>query len=78
MAERKGLTYALDFPNAFKIEWIKIVLSIIHDHFVWLENGPTKITKRIIQYVIGYPTLDRPKTIKSDAKEVIKKNNGVV
>ena len=22
IVERKGLTYALDFPNVFKIEWI--------------------------------------------------------
>ena len=27
IVEKKGLTYALDFPTAFKIEWIKIVLS---------------------------------------------------
>ena len=47
--ERKGLTHALDFPNVFKIEWIKIVVRKIHDHSVRLENGPTKITKRIIQ-----------------------------
>ena len=47
--EKKGLTHALDFPNVFKMEWIKIVLRKIHDHSIWLENGPTKITKRIIQ-----------------------------
>ena len=29
--EKKGLTRVLDFPTAFKIEWIKIILSRIHD-----------------------------------------------
>ena len=47
--ERKGLTHCLYFPNVFKMEWIKILLSRIHDHSIWLENGLTKITKRIIQ-----------------------------
>ena len=27
IVERKGLTYALNFPTVFKREWIKIVLS---------------------------------------------------
>ena len=27
----KGLTYALDFPPDFKFEWIKVVLSQVHD-----------------------------------------------
>ena len=43
IVERKGFTCALDFPIVFKMEWIKIVLSIIHYHSVWLENGPTRI-----------------------------------
>lgn len=29
--ERKGLTKALVFPSIFKTEWIRIVLSRIHD-----------------------------------------------
>ena len=33
-----------------------------------------KITKRIIHRVTGYPTLDWPKILKSDSKEVIEKN----
>ena len=32
--ERKGLNYALDFPSVFKTEWVKIVLSRIHENFV--------------------------------------------
>ena len=35
IVEKKGLTYALDFPNVFKTEWIKIVLNRIHDDFIW-------------------------------------------
>ena len=58
IVERKGLTHALDTPTVFKIEWIKIVLSQIHDGFIWLEKGPIKITKRIVHKVTGYPTLE--------------------
>ena len=46
--ERKGLACALDFPNMFKTKWINIVLSRIHENYVWLEDGPIKITKRIV------------------------------
>ena len=56
--EKKGLMHALDFPIAFKIEWIKIILRRIHDGYIWLEGGPVKITKRVIYRVIGFPTLD--------------------
>ena len=58
----------------FKTEWIQIILSRIHDGSLWLEGGPIKITKRIIHKVTSYPTLDRPKTLRSDSKEVIEKN----
>lgn len=68
IVETKGLTCALDFPNVFKTEWIKIVLSRIHDNSIWLENGLVKITKKIVHRVIGYLTLDRPKTMRSEAK----------
>ena len=65
VVKRKGLTCALDFPNVFKTEWIRILLSRIHDSSVWLENGPIKITKKIVYKVIGYPTLDWPKVMRS-------------
>ena len=68
--------HALYVPNIFKREWIKIVLSRIHDNSICLGNGLVKITKKIIHRVIGYPTLDQPKTMRSEAKEVIKKNKG--
>lgn len=41
--EKKGLTHALEFPTIFKIEWIRIVLSKIHDGSLWLEDGLVKI-----------------------------------
>ena len=72
--EKKGLTGALDFPTMFKTEWIRIILSIIHDGSLWLEDRPVKISKRIIHRVIGYPTLEWPKTLRSDSKEAIEKN----
>lgn len=43
-----------------------------------MENGPTKIKKRIIHRIIGYPTLDRPKSMRCDANEAIEKNTRVV
>ena len=66
------------FSNVFKTEWIKIVFSQIHDSSLLMDNGPIMITKRIIHRVIGYPTLDQPKTLRSDSKEVIEKNTRVV
>ena len=76
IVERKDLTCALEFPTVFKIEWIKLVLRIMHDGCLWLEGGLIKITKKIVHRVTSYPTLDRPKTLRSDSKEVIEKNTG--
>ena len=76
IAESKGLTRALGHPTSFKTEWVRLVLSRIHDGSLWLENAPVKITKRIIHRVTGYPTLDRYKTLRSDSKELIEKNTG--
>ena len=59
----KGLTHALDFPRVFKIDWIKIVLSQVHDMKLWLERESTKITRKIIQRVTGYLVMDKVKTI---------------
>lgn len=74
--ERKGLTKTLEFPIIFKIEWICIILSRIHDGAFWLEAGPVKFTKKTIHRVTGIPTLDRPKTLRSDKREVIERNTG--
>ncbi len=76
IVEKKGLTHALEFPTIFKTKWIRIVLSRIHDGSLWLEASPIKISKRIVHRVIGYPTLDWTKTLKSDSKEAIEKNTG--
>ena len=76
IVETKGLTRALEFPTVFKMKWIKLVLSRIHDGSLWLEDIPMEISKRIVHRVTGYPTLDQPKTLRSDSKEVIKKNTG--
>ena len=74
IVETKGLTHALEFPTVFKMEWIILVLSRIHDGSLWLEDGPVKISKKIVHRVTGYPTLDRPKTLKSDSREVIEED----
>lgn len=75
--ERKGLTCALDFLQVFKIEWITIILSRIHDNQIWLKNVPIRITKRTVNRVLRYPTLDRPKSMCSNSKEVIERNRVV-
>ena len=76
IVEKKGLTRALDFLTTFKMEWIKIVLSWIHDGYIWLEGGIVKIKKRVIHRFFGFPTLDRPQALRSDAKEIIVNNIG--
>jgi hypothetical protein len=76
IVERKGLTHALVFPIVFKIEWIRIVLRIIHDGYLWLEGGPIKIKKRIMHRVTSFPTLDQYETPRIDSKEAIEKNTG--
>ena len=60
IVETKGLTHALEFPTIFKTEWIIIVFSRIHDGILCLEDGPVKISKRIVHIVTGYLTLDWP------------------
>ena len=35
--QHKGLTHALDTPTVFKTEWIKTIVSHIHDGIIWLE-----------------------------------------
>ena len=60
----------------FRIEWIRIVLSRIHDGSLWLEIGPIKITKKKFHRVTSFPTLDWPKTLRSDKREAIEKNTG--
>ena len=41
-----------------------------------MEGGPIKVSKIIVHRVTSFPTLDRPKTLQSDSKEVIEKNTG--
>ena len=68
IVETKGLTHALEFSTVFKIEWIRLVLSRIHNGSLWLKDGIIKISKRTVHRVIGYPTLDWPKTLGSVSK----------
>ena len=76
IVEKKTLTKALAFPTIFKIEWIRIFLSKIHDGAFWLETGPVKFTKKTIHRITGFQTLDRPKILRSDKREAIDKNTG--
>ena len=52
IVETKGLTRCLKFSIICKTEWISLVLNRIHDGSIWLEDGPVKITKRIVHRVI--------------------------
>lgn len=56
------------------MEWIKVFLSHVHDMKLWLENGPIKITKKIIHYVTRYPIMDIIKTIRCQGREEIEAN----
>ena len=38
-----------------------------------MVGEPVKSDKKIVHRVIGYPTLDRPKTLRNEEKEVIKR-----
>ena len=78
ISKSKGLNCALGFPQNFKIEWIIIILSHIHNGKMWLENGPVKITKLTIHRVIGYPTLGLPNRTWCEPKENIEKDTGGV
>ena len=49
------------------------MLSRIHDGSFWLEFRPMKITKKIVHRVTRFPTLDWPKTLRSDKREAIDK-----
>lgn len=46
LLKTKGLMHALHILNVFKTEWMIIVLSRVHDQFMWLDQ-PAKITKEI-------------------------------
>ena len=74
--EKKTLTKALAFPTMFKTKWIRIVLSRIHDGAFWLETGPVKFTKKTINRVTRFQTLDRPKILRSEKREAIENNTG--
>lgn len=41
---------------------------------VWLEGGTIKVNKAIMCQVTRYPTLDRPKNIRSAARNEIEKS----
>lgn len=71
--EQKGLNCALDFLQVFKTKWIRIILSCIHDNYIWLEGGPIKPTKRIINRVSGYPTLIDLRACKVMQRKLLKK-----
>ena len=73
---KKGLTKVLAFPIVFKTEWIRVVLRRINDGAFWLEIGLVKFTKKIVNRVTNFQTLDRLKTLRSDKKEAIEKNIG--
>ena len=41
-----------------------------------METGPVKFTKKTINRVTGFQTLDQPKTLRSYKREAIEKNTG--
>lgn len=73
IVSEKWLTHALAFLKVFKVEWINIVLSQVHDMKIWLEGGLVKINKAIIYQFTGYLTLDRLKIMRCAVKDIIEK-----
>lgn len=73
IVEKRGLTKVLAFPTVFKIEWIRIVVSIIHDGTFWLKTRIVKFNKKIVNRVTCFQTIDQPKTLRSDMREAINK-----
>lgn len=62
----KGLLYVVDIHNQFHADWIKYVLSRMHDQFLWLEvEAPIKITKEVIQRVTGLSATSEALTLRT-------------
>lgn len=66
--EVKELTNALHFPREFNFEWIRVVLSRVHEGKIWLDE-PIKISKDVIHVVTRYPTSDKEKVIRNPPRE---------
>lgn len=60
----KGLTEALVYPHVFKPQWVKFVLSRVHDDFMWLQEQPIKITKEVIHLITRYPIYEHARAQK--------------
>lgn len=60
--------HALHILNVFKSKWMRLVLSQVHDKFMWLD-APIKIIKDVLQIITGYPIGDRPKAHKQTDKK---------
>lgn len=44
-----GFSNAVDFLDQFNVDWVRYVLSRVHDKFLWLEaKAPIKIIKDVI------------------------------
>lgn len=71
--ESTRLVHAIHFPQNFKTSWFTFALRKVHDMCMWLDE-PIKITKDFIHMVIGYPIINKVKTIKTDPKNEIEEN----
>lgn len=66
--------HVMNFHEFDEVEWIKIVLTRIHDQFFWLGDQPTKISKGLIHLVSGLNNAgiiaSATKTLKKDVKNL--------
>ena len=60
--EATGLIHTLHFQKEFKTSWIRVVLSQVHDMYMWLDEQ-VKITTDVIHMFTGYPVNDKVKPI---------------
>lgn len=57
-----------EFYDFDELEWINIILSIIHDQFIWMGDQPSLINKDLIHVIID---LSRERTIPTSPKNTM-------
>lgn len=62
----------LYFLREFKLGWIRVILSRVHEGKLWIDEM-VKITKDIIHMVTSYPITNKVKSIRSAPRTETKK-----
>ena len=62
--EAKGLTHILHMPHEFQVNWIRFILSRVHNGQLWLEQ-PNLIMNKMINRITSLPMLSKSKMTKT-------------